>query len=88
MLEVRSLAPDDHADADDTGVAPRRGQERRRLGELEGAGHPVNLHPVDAEARRAERRPGAVHEALGDALVEPGGDDRETVGAPHRARAA
>jgi len=48
----------------------------------------VDLHPVDAEARRAERRPGAIHEALGDALVEPGGDDRESVGAPHRARAA
>jgi hypothetical protein len=77
VLEVRGLPANHDADAHDARVASGRRQVVRRLRELEGARHPVNLDRVGTEAGGPQRLQGAGDEPLGDALVEAGGDDRE-----------
>ena len=84
------------------GVAPRMTQPRqttasnrpvsarrsRRLRQLERAGHADHLDIVVARAGFDQRRQRAVAQRLGDRVVEPGEDNRESIagGASKRAR--
>src|SRR3990170_1106703 len=78
VLEVRRLPADHDAEAHDARVPARPGPVGRGLGQLEGARHPVALDAPRGPPRRPERPERAVHEPLGDPLVEPGRDDGET----------
>lgn len=77
VLEMRRLATDHDAHADDPREASGPSQMICRQRELERAWDPMELDSVFAEPRRLERFPGAADQALGDALVETRRDDRE-----------
>src|SRR4029453_17720935 len=89
VLEVWGLPPDHDTDAHDSRIPPAAREMVRRLRKLEGSGHPVDPWRAGAERGGPGALKRAGEEPLGDALVEPGRDDRKperagTPGAPAR----
>ena len=69
VVEVRRLAANQTAQADDRRPLARLGDALRRLRQLVGAGHRKRLDASSAHARLAQHRARAGFEPLGDELV-------------------
>ena len=77
-VEVRCVAADDRAEADHGVELPDSASCLRHERDLERARDPVHRDRVGLDAVLGELVLRAVEQRLGDVVVEPPGDDRET----------